>query len=102
MPDREFLCHTVIPNRLWPMENLLFALGQRNQHDSELRADSVCLRKNPHDLFGRGVSRDVVVGGFASQNKVAHASTHEIGPMAVLAQSADDRDGERLRHGVSS
>ena len=54
-----------------------------HQHHSELRAHCIGLRKDPHDFIRRGIGSDVVVGGLATQQQIAHASADEIGLVAV-------------------
>ena len=69
-----------------------FRRGIRNEHDAKLRAHRIGFRKNPHDLVWGGVSGNVVVGRFAAEEQVAHASANEIGLIAALAQCRDNRD----------
>ena len=74
----------------------VFWLRNGHQHHPELRPDRISLREHAHDLIRRGIGRDVVIGGFASKQQIAHATADEIGLMAALAQSANDRDSEGL------
>ena len=69
-------------------------ISHRHQHDSKLRAHRVGFGKDPHHLVGRGVGGDVVIGGLAAEQQVAHASADEVGLVAVLAQSANNLFGE--------
>src|SRR5882757_4687835 len=73
---------------------------QRHQYDAELGPYGICLRKDSHDFVRRGVGGDVVVGGFASEQEVAHAPADEVTLVATVAECADNRDGEGLRHGL--
>ena len=82
---------------------VLFAvISHRHQHHSKLRAHRVGFGKDPHDLVGRGVGGDVVIGGLAAEQQIAHASANEVCLVAVLAQSANNLLGELfgLRHFV--
>ena len=63
---------------------------QRHQHHSELRADGVGLGKDAHDLVGRGRGGNVVIGGLAAQQQIAHASAH---PQSLVAVAAEKPDG---------
>ena len=59
---------------------------RRHQHYTELHSHGISLRKYPHDLLRRRVRGHVVVFRFAPQQKIAHASAHQIGLKAPLAQ----------------
>ena len=59
---------------------------RRHQHYTELHSHGISLRKYPHDLLRRRVRGHIVVFRFAPQQKIAHASTHQIGLKAPLAQ----------------
>src|SRR5581483_1876657 len=77
----------------------------RHQDNTELRAHGPSLGKNAHHLVRSCVGGDVVVGGLAAKQKVAHASPNQVGLVAALAQSADDFNGGgfyRSGHAVSA
>ncbi len=75
-------------------------VSERDQHDSELRAHRVGFGKDLHDLVGRGVGGNVVIGGFDTEQKVADAAAYEVSLMAIFAQSTNNLLGESsgLRH----
>ena len=58
--------------------------------DSELRADREAAREKLLDTIRRGVGGDIVVGGFAFEQNIAHAAADEVGLMARRAQGAAD------------
>ena len=64
-----------------------------NKHHAELRAYRVGLRKDVDDLMWCGGSRNVIVGGFAIEDKVADAATDEVCGVSVLAQCVGDAEG---------
>ncbi len=65
-----------------------------HQHDSELLADCIGLRKDLHDLLRSRVGSYVVIGGLAVKKKVADASSGEISSVAARTQGADNLFGE--------
>ena len=67
-----------------------FEVGHGHEHNSKLRSHRISLRKDAHDLRGRGIGGDVVILGFSSQQEIAHAPAHQIGLKAALAQSLYD------------
>lgn len=68
--------------------------GKWHEYNPKLCAYSVRFREDAHHLFRRGIGSDVVIGGLTSEQQVAHTSPDQIGLVAPVAQSADDRDGE--------
>ena len=66
----------------------------RHQHHSKLCADAVGIGKDAHDFIRRSAGSHVVVSRLPAKQNVAHASAHEIGLVALLAQGTNDRDGE--------
>ena len=64
-----------------------------NQHHTELRTYSKSLRKNADYFMRSSTGGNVIVGGLAIEQQVAHASADEIGGVAVFTQSARDADG---------
>src|SRR6185437_8019754 len=71
---------------------------QRHEHYAKLGAYRVGLREDAHDFLGGGVGCDVVIGGLAAKQEIAHASADEIGLVSMFAEGADDRDGEVFEH----
>ena len=57
---------------------------------AELRPDSQAVREEVLDAIGSGVRGDVIVGRFAFEQDVAHATTDEVSLMACRAQGAAD------------
>ncbi len=70
-----------------------FIFRQRYQHHAKLRSHGKCLRKNFHHPLRDGVGRDIVVGGLATQQKIAHTSADEIGLVPTFSQRANDFRG---------
>jgi hypothetical protein len=66
----------------------------REEHNSELRADGVCFRENPHDFFRASIGGDVVIGRFAAEEQIAYAPAYEIRLMAMIPEGTNDRNGE--------
>ena len=66
----------------------------RNEHDTELSTDTKGIRKQLHDLSGRGVGGYVVVGRVAMEQKIADTTANHQGLIAVLLKSGTDRIGE--------
>ncbi len=73
-----------------------------NQDDAELGADSVGLGEDAHNFVGCGAGGDVVVGRLAMKEEIADATSGEIGQMALVAQGAEDRDGEGRKHRIDN
>ena len=71
------------------------------ENDAEVRADVDGLREEEKDFGGRGVGRDVVIGGLAIKKNVAHATADEEGLVALALEDVTDRVGEIARlHGM--
>src|SRR5262249_29574452 len=51
------------------------------------------LRKDIHHLRWGGVGSNVIVAGFTAQEQVTHAAAGKVGPMAAIAQGANDIGG---------
>src|SRR5579864_114477 len=66
----------------------------RHQYDAELGAHGIRFRENPHDLLRRGVSGDVIVGGLATEQQIAHAAAAEVSLVAAVSQRRDNRGSE--------
>ena len=64
------------------------ALGFRDEYDSELSSHGISFREDAHDLLGRGIRGDIVVGRLASENQIAHTAAAQVGLMASIAESA--------------
>ena len=64
------------------LDRVARVVSHRNQHDSKLRAHRVGFGKDPHDLVGRGVGGDVVIGGLAAEQQIANASADEVSLVA--------------------
>src|SRR6185312_7381220 len=67
--------------------------ADRNQHHAELRAPGESLRKDADHFMRRSGGGNVIVGGFAIEQQVAHTAADEIGGVSVFAQRACDADG---------
>ena len=82
------------------LDGIAACIPHRHQHHSKLRAYCVGFREDPHHLVGRSIGGDVVVGGLAPQQQIAHTSADEVGLVAVLAQGANNLFGEffSLKH----
>ena len=92
---RDFEEHSRNSTRLNPVR-------RRHQHNPELRSHRIRLGKDAHDLIGGGVRRHVVIFRFAPKQEIAHASAHQIGLKAALAQGLHDRGGEIFQHARSA
>src|SRR5438093_10835674 len=68
------------------------------QHDSQFCSCRVSLREDSHVLHRRGISSNVVVHWFVAEQQVAHASANQVCLIALVVESASDRDGEVLEH----
>ncbi len=68
-----------------------------HDHDAEFCADGQAAGEKRFDALGRGIGRDVVVGGFAAENQIAHAAADKIGLVAGLGEHAADFLGEFAR-----
>jgi len=66
-------------------------------HNAELRADCQAAREEALDLVWSCVRRNVKIGGLAAEQEIAHASTDEIGLVAVLAQNTTNATCEFAR-----
>ncbi len=69
-----------------------------NQDHTELGAHFVGFRENLHHLRGRGIGGDIVIGRFAAEQEIAHASSSQVGLKATLAQGLNDRSRESPKH----
>ncbi len=71
-----------------------------NEHDSKLRTDSIGFGEDAHDLLRDGIGCDIVIGGFAAEQQVAHAPANQVSLVSVSTESTDDRDGGLLDHNL--
>src|SRR5215472_10138165 len=65
----------------------------RYQNHAELRAYGVRLGKEAHHLWRGGGGGNVKIGGFVTENQVAHATADQVSGMSLCAQRACDADG---------
>ena len=64
------------------LNRVVRVVSERNQHNSELRAHGVGFGKDPHDFVGRGVGGNVVIGGFDTEQQIAHAAADQVSLVA--------------------
>ena len=57
-----------------------------NKNDAELRADSEAVGKKLHDALGSSVGGDVVIGGLAPEQEVAHTAADQQGLVAIAME----------------
>ncbi len=78
----------------------------------EATSDDARVAKQPLDLVGRGRGGQIEVLGLAAEQQIAHTAPHQVGLVAIAAQTPDDLQGVRvdvvvvygilkLRHSVS-
>jgi hypothetical protein len=75
--------------------NLVRAVFHEN--DAELGTNCETAGKKLQSLFRRSVGCDVVVGRFATEQNVSHATAYEKGLMAVTLQRVANRIGQLSR-----
>lgn len=64
------------------------------EDDAEVRSDIEAAREKPQDFGGSRAGGDVVVGGLAAEDKVAHAAADQESLMALALEGVTDRIGE--------
>jgi len=72
------------------------------QHDAEMRADEIGIRKHRGDFLGPGAGGDVEILGGNSQQQVAHAAAHQKGLVARAAEGGYDDAGKLAGRGTLS
>ena len=66
----------------------------RNEHDTELSADTDGIRKQFHDTRGSGIGRHIVISGVAFEQEITDATAHEQSLVTVLLEGCADRIGK--------
>jgi len=77
--------------------NFNVEIAARNNYDSEFRADGEAARKKFFDARWNGVGGNVVIGGNAVEQLVAHTPTDEKSLMAIGAKRFANLNGELAR-----
>jgi hypothetical protein len=69
-------------------------------HEPETAADDPGAPEYPADTGGLGIGYDVEVLGSPTKKQVADGATHQIGLMAVLAETLEDSQSVRIDAGA--